>query len=182
MKPKHWSMLAAAAAMATVIGGAAIAQGPGRMMDERGWGMWGGGMGWGPWRGGPWQRGPEAMLDRVEGRLAFIKAELKINETQVAAWNALADAVRNAAKHHNERMRGLFKGDPEAWTLPQRLDAQEELMSARLDEIKQVKGSLKSLYAVLSDEQKKEANSIMLPMVGMSMGIGIGMGRYRWME
>ena len=86
MKSRHWSTLAAAAAMATVIGGAAMAQGPGRMMDERDWGMRG--MGWGMWRGGPWQRGPDAMLDRVEGRLAFIMAELKISEAQTPAWNA----------------------------------------------------------------------------------------------
>lgn len=175
MIPKHWSKIAVAAAVATVVGGAAMAQGPGRMMDERGWGMWG------MWSGGPWQRGPDAMLDRVEGRLAFIKAELKISEAQVPAWNALADAVRTAAKHHNERMKALFSGEAKAKTLLERLDAQEQFMSVRLDEIKQIKGSLKSLYAVLSDDQKKEADYIVLPMVGMGM-MGVGMGGPRWTD
>jgi hypothetical protein len=177
MKPKHWSILAAAA-MATVIGGAAIAQGPGPMMDERGWGMRGGGMGWGMWRGGPWERGPDAMLDRVEGRLAFVKAELTINETQAPAWKELADAVRTAAKHHNDRMKALVTGEARSKTLPERLEAQEQFLSVRLDEIRQIKGSLKNLYAVLSDDQKKEADHIVLPMVGM--GMGIGMGGPRW--
>jgi hypothetical protein len=169
MRRKHLPALAAAA-LGTVIAGAAVAQGPGGMMDERGWGMWGGGMGWGMWRGGPWGRGPDAMLDRVEGRLAFIKAELKINEAQAPAWKELADAVRTAAKQHNERMKTLFTGEAKTRTLPERLDAQEQLLSARLDEIKQIKGSLKTLYGVLSDEQKKDADYIVLPMVGMGMG------------
>jgi hypothetical protein len=151
-------MLAAAAAMAVVIGSAAMAQGPGRMMDERGWGMW---------RGGPWERGPDAMLDRVEGRLAFIRAELKINEAQTPAWNALADVVRAAAKRHNERMKALFKGEAKAGTLPERVAAQEQVLSVRLDEIKQIKGALNALYALLSEEQKNEADDIVLPMAGM---------------
>jgi hypothetical protein len=177
MKPKHWPKIVAAAAVATVIVGTAMAQGPGPMMDERGWGMWGRGMGWGMWRGGPWERGPEAMLDRVEGRLAFIKAELKINETQAPAWNGLADAIRAAVKQHNERMRALFTGEARAKTLPERLDAQEQFLNTRLDEIRQIKGSLKNLYAVLSDEQKKEADYIVLPMVGMGM---MGSGPRFW--
>jgi hypothetical protein len=166
MKAKYCSILAAAG-VATLIAGTAIAQGPGRMMGEGGWGMWGGGMGWGMWRGGPWERGPDAMLDRVEGRLAFIRAELKINEAQAPAWNALADAVRTAAKRHNDRMKTLFTGEAKARTLPERLDAQEQFLSVRVDEIKQIKGALNALYAVLSEEQKKEADDIVLPMAGM---------------
>ncbi len=181
MKLKHWSTLAAVAAMITVIAGTAVAQGPGRMMDERGWGMWGEGMGWSMWRGEPWSRGPDAMLDRVEGRLAFIKAELKINDAQAPAWNALLDVVRTAAKHHNERMKALFSGEAKVKTLPERLDAQEQFLSVRLDEIRQVKGSLKNLYAVLSDDQRKEADHIVLPMVGMGM-MGTGMGGPRWTQ
>jgi len=51
------------------------------------------------------------MLDRIEGRLAFLKTELKISDAQMAAWNQLADAIRTAAKHHNERMKTVFSGD-----------------------------------------------------------------------
>jgi hypothetical protein len=161
---------------ALAVSGAAIAQGgPGRAPGERGWGMWDGGMmgpgsgmmGWGMWGGRvPWGRGPEGMLDRVEGRLAFVKAELKITEAQTPAWNDLAATIRSAAKQHNERMKTVFKEAQEK-TLLERLDAQEQFMGARIDEIKQIKGSLKALYAVLSDEQKKEADSVVLPMVGM---------------
>jgi hypothetical protein len=134
-----------------------------------GWGWDGetgpGMMGWGM-RRGFWGRGPEGMLDRVEGRLAFVKAELKITEAQTPAWNELAAAIRSAAKQHNERMRSAFK-DASEKTLLERLDLQEQFMTARIEEIKQVKGNLKTLYGQLSDEQKREADHVVLPMVGM---------------
>lgn len=158
----------AAVTVAVLVASAAMAQGP---MDKRGWGMWsddGPGYGmmgprWGMWRGG----GPDWMLDRVEGRLAFIKAELKITEAQTAAWNELAGTIRSAAKQHNERMRAVFSDAGNDKTLPQRIEAQEQFMTTRLDEIKQIKGSLNKLYALLSDDQKKEADNVVLPMVGM---------------
>jgi hypothetical protein len=38
----------------------------------------------------------------------------------------------------------------------------------RVDDIKQIKGALNALYALLSEEQKKnEADDIVLPMAGM---------------
>jgi hypothetical protein len=121
------------------------------------------------------------MLDRVEGRLAFIKAELKITEAQASAWSQLADAVRAAAKNHNERMKAAFSREEKAKTLPERLEAQEQFVSARLDEIKQIKGSLANLYAVLSDTQKKEADDVVLPMTGMGGGpMGGPVGRFHW--
>jgi flagellar motility protein MotE (MotC chaperone) len=156
------SVLAAAGALALLSASPLAAQGPGQMMDERGWGM-----GWGMWWDGPWGRGPDGMLDRVEGRLAFVKAELQITEAQAPAWNQLADAVRAAAKNHNERMRAIARREERNKTLPERLEAQEQRVTARLEEIRQIKSSLSNLYAVLSDAQKKEADDIVLPMTGM---------------
>lgn len=169
MKGRHWSALAGAAAIMTVIAGVAMAQGPGGM-EGRGW--WGEGRG--SWWGGPWRHGPAAMIDRVERRLAFVKAELKITEAQTPAWNEVAEAVRNTAKHRNERMQALFSGSTKTDSLPERLDVHEKLLSVILDDVKQIKGGVSKLYAVLSDEQKEEADDIVLPMVG------IGMGRWGW--
>jgi hypothetical protein len=35
-----------------------------------------------------------AMTGRVEGRLAFLKTELKITDAQLPLWNKVADAIR----------------------------------------------------------------------------------------
>ena len=96
-----------------------VERGRGMWGDGPSWGMgpgWHMGMGmWGNWRGG---RGPDWMLERIEGRLAYTKTELKITDAQTAAWNQLADAIRTAAKHHNERMKGIFAGNERSKKLP----------------------------------------------------------------
>ena len=79
------------------------------------------------------------------------------------SWNGFADAVRAAAKQHNERMKSILAGDDRAKSLPDRLEAQEQFLSARLEQIKLIKASLKGLYAVLSNDQKKEADEWSFP-------------------
>ena len=106
--------ISVAAALAICAASAVAAQGGPR--GERGWGMWGNdGPGWGTgmgmmWGRGPWGgRGSDWMLERIEGRLAFMKAELKITEAQTTAWSQLADVIRTAAKHRNERMKSVLR-------------------------------------------------------------------------
>lgn len=175
------SWLRTAVPVAIVIGVAGFAMAQGRPAadregDGRGWGMgWNMGLGWGvgpgrgmwgwrPGRGGAW------MLERVEGQLAYVKTELKITDAQSAAWNELADAVRTAAKHHNERMQSIFADSERDKTLPERVEAQEQFMTVRLEEIKSIKAALDTLYTALSDAQKKDADDLDIPMVGMMRG------------
>jgi len=149
----------------------ALAQGPGMMGygggPGRGWHMWDG---WGP----RWS-GPDTMIDRIDGRLAFLKAELKITDAQSAAWSKLADAIRKSVESRTERMRGKWLGDDTGKTLVERLEAHEQYMTARLDELKQIKAAWTELYQGLSESQKKEADEVVLPMMGMG-GPGMGMG------
>jgi LTXXQ motif family protein len=169
--------LRAVVGVVMLIGFASLALAQGGQPGERGRGMWDDGPRWGmspAWHMGMWRwrggRGADWMLERIEGRLAFAKTELKITEAQSAAWNELADAVRAAAKHRNERMKNVFSGDERTKTLPERVEAQEQLMTVSVEEIKLIKAALKNLYAVLSDEQKKEADEMDIPMVGMMGG------------
>lgn len=150
--------------------------GPGMMggYGQRGWGGPGGG--WHMWGGGGWWGGPDAMVSRVDGRLAFLKAELKITDAQKAAWDKFAAAVRASAKNMLDRMNAMHSGGQGGLTLPDRLELQEQFMTARLDEIKQVKAGLKDIYAVLTDAQKKDADTIVLPMMGFGMMGGGGWG------
>ena len=73
-------------------------------------------------------------------------------------------------------MRGKWSGDDTAKTLVEHLEAHEQFMTARLDELKQIKAAWGQLYQGLSESQKKEADEIVLPMMGMG-GPGMGM---RW--
>jgi hypothetical protein len=160
---------------------AALAQGGQGMMGSDRGGYWGGpGMGWHMWggRGGSrWGAGPDGMLDRVEGRLAFLKTELKITEAQSSAWNKVASVIRDSANSRNERMKAIWTDDDKAKSLLERLELHEQFMTVRLDEIKQLKAAWNDLYGQLSEDQKKEADGLVIPMMGMGIGMGgPGMG------
>ncbi len=138
-----------------------------------GWGAW---MHWGAgqstmgrWGGGPMDYG--LTTDRIDGRLAFLKAELKITDAQAAAWDALVSAVRDTADAHDAQMQGMMaemqSGDFEKLSLPDRLAFKQSNLEMMLDEVKSVSDSLDKLYAVLDDAQKKTADQMVLPVMGM---------------
>jgi hypothetical protein len=108
---------------------------------------------------------PTGMGDYVEGRIAFLRAELKITDAQLPQWNTFADALRS-----NARRRAEMLGTPVQATVPNaldRLDLIGKTMSAMAENARSTKAALSPLYAVLSDEQKKKADSLLEgPMLG----------------
>ncbi len=139
------------------------------MMGPGGGGMGPGGMGA---MGGPCPAGAPGMVERMEGRIAFIKAELKITEAQLPAWNTFASALQANAVKLNEvaaKMRQMGGAQP---TLSQRLENQEQVIAARLDGIRSVRTALAGLLGVLTDEQKKVAEEI-VPWHGGLMAMGM---------
>ena len=68
-----------------------------------------------------------------------------------------------------KRMSGAHVAQPQkpAMTSAERLEEQERLLSARLDSIRAVKPAYAKLYAVLDDTQKKNADELMAPYLGM---------------
>jgi hypothetical protein len=117
-------------------------------------------------------RGTDGMatIDRVEGRIAFLRAELKITDAQADAWNGFADALRtNARKLTEVRATAMPKpgdGQP-ASALSARLDQQEQWLAARLDGTRAMKSTFAKLNEALSDDQKKTANDLLAPHMGM---------------
>ncbi|HEY4403909.1 MAG TPA: Spy/CpxP family protein refolding chaperone [Xanthobacteraceae bacterium] len=110
-------------------------------------------------------------IDHVEGRIAFLRTELKITETQTGAWNAFADALRSNAKKLGE-MRGAMMpgtGPQHAPSMSERLDLQEKLLLARLESTRTMKSAVAGLYGALSDDQKKTADDLLAPHMGMGM-------------
>jgi LTXXQ motif family protein len=107
-----------------------------------------------------------AMTGHVEGRLAFLKTELKITEAQLPLWNAVADAIRANAKGMSAMSDGVM-GAAQATTLPDKLAMREKMMTAHLEALRRFKSAVEPLYAALSDEQKKTANELLVGPMGM---------------
>jgi hypothetical protein len=155
----------------TIIGfGAAEAQqGPARgMMGEDGGMMMG--------RGGMMHegmQGPGMMMCRmgehVEGRLAYLKAELKITDTQAPQWNAFADAFRASAQKAMKHCAMMKDSGSKMMSapLPERLNMMEEHLQTHLESLRAVKAAAQQLYAALNDEQKKIADQMFRGHMGM---------------
>jgi hypothetical protein len=114
--------------------------------------------------------GMAMMAGHVEGRLAFLKTELKITDAQLPLWNAVADAVRTNAKSMGEMMSGGMMGSSQAAaTLPEKLALHEKMMTAHLEALRRLKTAVDPLYAALSPEQKKTADELAMGPMGMGM-------------
>jgi len=107
-----------------------------------------------------------AMARHVEGRLAFLKTELKITDAQLPLWNAVADAMRANAKTMGD-MAGGMMGGSQAAALPDKLAMREKMMTAHLEALRKFKAAVDPFYAALSDEQKKTADELLIGPMGM---------------
>ncbi len=175
--------LAVAATLFAMVGmiGGADAQPPQGQSSGQGYGYMG------PWLMGPNGPGPmmgwngqgnswngqgaymcTMMTSHIEGRLAYLKAELKITNAQASLWDAYATAARQNAQAmaaHCTTMMGQSGGA--ALSLPDRLDQHEKLMAAQLDALRAVNKALKPLYAALNETQKQSANQLFWGPMGM---------------
>ena len=173
-----------ALALAVAFVGSAVAQdrstqqgtSPGWSWSPRGmmgWSMGPGMMGFGgmgPWMmggSGPAEAMCSAMGSHIEGRLAYIKAELKVADAQESLWNAYAVAARDNAKTMVARCTTMMGKRDSQVGLPDRLDQNEQLMAAQLEAVRAMDKALKPLYAALSDGQKKAADQLFWGPMGM---------------
>jgi len=103
----------------------------------------------------------------IEGRLAFLKTELKISDTQEGAWNTFAEAIRDSIRDSSHAMPGMDgivmpqgKGGPD---LLQKMSGREKALNEELARLQKLEAATKPLYVALSDDQKKTADELLMP-------------------
>jgi hypothetical protein len=104
--------------------------------------------------------------EHVEGRIAFLKTELQVTEAQQPLWDALAEAIRAYAGAAGEMMSGMQGGMPmgqSGSTAPQRIEAQEKALAARVESLGRLKAALEPFYAALDAAQKEKADRLLVP-------------------
>ena len=111
--------------------------------------------------------GPMGMMapERIEGRVAFLKTELKVSDAQLPQWNALADVMRHNAKVMLE-MRGTMMQPPMPMSAPDRAQQHVKSLAAQLDSAKATATATRAFYDILSDSQKKTADELLAPPMG----------------
>ncbi len=117
----------------------------------------------------PMMAGRDGMgmpFEHVEGRIAYLKAELKITDAQAAPWNAFADIVRADAIAMKAMHDGMVKSGMPV-TTPERMAAQHKMMTARIGMMERSEASTKALYTSLSEDQRKAFDQMMSGPMGM---------------
>jgi hypothetical protein len=124
--------------------------------------------------------------DHVEGRIAFLKAELKITDDQTPQWEPVAKAMRdqsaaitalrNEIRSERNKSAGENKGAGEhdraqrrqALTAPEILNLRAKVMDARTKALavraegqRQFAAAFGTLYNRLNDDQKKTADQLL---------------------
>lgn len=119
--------------------------------------------------------GAMRMTERVEGRIAFLRAELQISDAQSKLWDAYASALRDNAKRLKDSSGGMMADGTQRSRLLEQLDSQEKTLTARLEGIKVMKVTLMLLYESLTEEQRRAADELLAPHMGL-MGGGMMRG------
>ena len=107
--------------------------------------------------------GTTDVTERIEGRIAFLKAELQITDKQMPEWNVLAEALRSGRQHLVEARKFLVMDDKT--TSADRLARYEGHLTERLEAIKSARAAFVRLYPTLDDAQKQTADAILLPLI-----------------
>jgi hypothetical protein len=101
----------------------------------------------------------------VDGRIAFLKAELKITPAQETQWQQVATAMRENANALDQAISTAReqRGTTDA---VQRLSQREQFAKVRAENDARLVTAFKPLYASLSSEQQQIANNLVAPHHG----------------
>lgn len=113
---------------------------------------------------------------RIEGQLAYFRAELQITDAQAQPWDVFAEAVRAQAERLRQAMQQAMAGTTGPGTAPQQMERRIALLSTHLEAMRAVAAAATPLYAALSEEQRRTADELMAEHFrAMRMGMGMGM-------
>lgn len=128
-------------------------------------GMMGGGMpmrgmqGGAPQGAGMGEQLHDLLAERVEGGLAFLRAELRIRADQEVAWTAFATKIREAATRFREA-RGRIPAVALGAGLEQHFAAQEARLTAELERARACRAAAATLMPALDDGQRRTVEAL----------------------
>jgi len=97
----------------------------------------------------------------IDGRIAYMKAELKITPAQEAQFNRLAQAMRDNAAAKDQAIEKLRADRGQPKNAVERLELRQQFAAERSQQSQRFLDAFKPLYASLSDDQKKAADEML---------------------
>ncbi len=105
----------------------------------------------------------------VDGRIAFLRTELKITPAQEADWRQVAAAMRQNANALDQQITAM-RQQHRNMDAVQRLTVRSQFAKLRADNDARLLTALKPLYASLSPQQQQMANTLLMPQHGWHRG------------
>ncbi|MFT5113770.1 MAG: hypothetical protein ACI8P9_003102 [Parasphingorhabdus sp.] len=104
-------------------------------------------------------RGKKMSPEHIEGRVAFLKAELKINDSQRAAWTNFESAMRSGMEKRAEQHK--MNENTSNMNAVEQLDKHIGHLETRLAHMKLMQDALGNLYAALDNDQQQIADKLL---------------------
>ncbi|OQM75707.1 Spy/CpxP family protein refolding chaperone [Manganibacter manganicus] len=108
---------------------------------------------------------PDGMMgkmmapEHVEGRIAFLRTEMKVTDAQQPLWEAVAAALRENARASTGMMQEAV-----AAGMPASLERRERHLTANLESLRRLRAAVEPFYASLDEAQKAAADTLLAPM------------------
>ncbi len=106
---------------------------------------------------------PRTFHSHIEGRVAYLKAELKITPAQSAQFDKLATAMRANDAERAKSFQDRRTQPGQRLSAVDRLDARVKMSQARTKADERYLAAFKPLYDSLSTDQKQAADTMLAP-------------------
>jgi hypothetical protein len=97
----------------------------------------------------------------VDGRIAFLKTELKITPAQETQWDQFAAVMRQNAQSLDQAIANARQHRGTAMNAADRIEMQAQFAKLRADNESRLANAFRPLYTSLSPEQQQVANNLM---------------------
>jgi protein CpxP len=112
----------------------------------------------------PAQRPDRAAFDpgrHIEGRIAYLKAELKITDAQQPLFDAVANAMRDNAKAMHDAFQSLRGDRSQPQSALSRMEARAKFAQLRADGEVKMLAAFRPLYQGMSPDQQKATDEML---------------------
>jgi protein CpxP len=100
--------------------------------------------------------------ETVEQRITTLKTSLKITAGQEMGWTAVATTMRDNAAAMDKLVQTKRKMSPESMTAVDDLNTFQDFTQARMDGLKKLTSTFKTLYDSMPADQKKNADQVFM--------------------
>jgi uncharacterized protein YhaN len=97
----------------------------------------------------------------IDGRIAFLKTELKITDAQAPQFDRVAQAMRQNAQAIDQARQQMHANRDQPKNAVERLETRTRFAALRAQSSQRFLDAFKPLYASLSDDQKKAADEML---------------------